>query len=194
MANFEVAYDTTMGHEGGYVNDPTDYGGETYKGISRKYWPNWDGWRIIDNLKYKPGFPENLRNDPRLDRSVKKFYKDNFWNGFLGDVIGDQDIANEIFDTAVNMGIGKACKFLQKSLNLLNNNGKRYNDIVEDGKMGPNTLTALGEYLRQKDKSYLLKVMNLLQGNHYIKRMSDDPTQEKFAFGWMSRVEIKKNY
>jgi len=34
MANFEQSYAITMGHEGGYDNDPDDVGGETYKGVS----------------------------------------------------------------------------------------------------------------------------------------------------------------
>lgn len=51
MANFKIALDKVLSREGGYINDPDDKGGETYKGISRKYNPDWKGWRIIDNTK-----------------------------------------------------------------------------------------------------------------------------------------------
>lgn len=48
MADFKTAYDITSGLEGGYVNDTNDLGQETYKGISRRFWPHWDGWQHID--------------------------------------------------------------------------------------------------------------------------------------------------
>lgn len=37
MANYK-AISKVLKHEGGYVNDPDDKNGETYKGISRKNW------------------------------------------------------------------------------------------------------------------------------------------------------------
>ena len=38
MANFDEAYDMVLANEGGYSNDTTDLGGETYKGISSRYY------------------------------------------------------------------------------------------------------------------------------------------------------------
>lgn len=194
MANFNYAYMKTMGHEGGYANDPDDAGKETYKGISRKYHPNWEGWRIIDSYKSSSNFPNNLRNDHNLDSMVKSFFKKEYWDTVKGDDIRDQFVAEELFDTSVNMGHDRASKFLQQALNLLNNNGKRYSDISEDGVIGPNTLRTLETYLSLKDRSYLLKIMNILQGSHYIDYMRRSPNQEKYAFGWLKRVEIKKIY
>ena len=37
-----------MKHEGGYVFDPDDSGGETYKGVARKFHSKWEGWSKID--------------------------------------------------------------------------------------------------------------------------------------------------
>ncbi|KKK46716.1 hypothetical protein LCGC14_3162480, partial [marine sediment metagenome] len=37
MALFTEAYEITLQHEGGYSNDSDDVGGETYKGVSRRY-------------------------------------------------------------------------------------------------------------------------------------------------------------
>ncbi len=42
---------TTLAHEGGYANHPSDKGGETYRGITRKHNPNWEGWAFIDEVK-----------------------------------------------------------------------------------------------------------------------------------------------
>lgn len=193
MANFDEAYDITLGHEGGYSNDPYDVGGETYKGVARRYYPNWIGWQIIDICKNEPNFPNNLRGNADLDELIKQFYRDNYWNLFWGDDIPNQEIANELFDTGVNMGISRAVKFLQKGLNLLNRNQKNYADIVEDCAFGPNTLATLNTYLSMDDPYFLLKIMNILQGHHYIEYMTKSQTQERFARGWLKRVNISKN-
>lgn len=193
MANFLEAYSITLGHEGGYSNDPDDVGGETYKGIARRYHPSWRGWFIIDNYKRQAGFPNNAYSDTDLDVSVKEFYKANYWDVNLLDEFRSQALANEMFDTGVNMGIGRAAKFLQKALNLLNKNQKIYADIVEDGAIGPNTLRALNACLDYRGDSYLFKILNLLQGNHYLEYMTKSPTQEKYAYGWLKRVDFIKH-
>jgi lysozyme family protein len=192
MADFEKAYKITLDYEGGYSNRPNDAGGETYKGISRKNWPNWGGWSVIDLAKMKPNFPKNLDNDDLLVETIKIFYVDNFWNQFWGDDIPDQEVANELFDTGVNQGVRTAVKYLQEGLNLLNRNQKNYPDIVEDGIFGNNTLNTLKSYLSIDDNSYLLKIMNILQGMHYINYMKQSPIQEENARGWLSRITIRK--
>ena len=193
MANFNIAYNITIEYEGGYSNDHDDMGGETYKGISRVYHPNWVGWSIIDKLKNYQDFPINLENNKELDELVREFYKDTYWNLFLGDDLTEQIIANELFDTSVNMGVNRAIKFLQKGLNLLNRNQQNYDDIVEDGKFGSKTYKALSMYLIMNDAGYLYKVLNILQGMHYINCMTESTTQEKYARGWLKRVEFIKN-
>ncbi len=192
MANFNGAYKLTLEHEGGYNKDPDDVGGETYKGISRRYHPRWKGWQLIDGLKLQYSFPDNLDRNADLDDMIKEFYKDNYWNLFCGDKIPNQLVANELFDTGVNMGIGRAVKYLQMSLNLLNRNEKNYPDIVEDGKFGSNTLRTLRIYLRSDKVHYLLKIMNILQGMHYIEYAKKSAIQERYMRGWLSRVDITK--
>jgi len=193
MADFEEAYRTTLGHEGGYANDSYDAGGETYKGVSRRYYPSWEGWSIIDAAKSnKQTFPGILDNNHYLSDLINEFYKVHYWDKFWGDEIPNQPVANEMFDTGVNMGIRRAVKYLQKSLNLLNRNQKNYTDIVEDGVFGQNTLNTLKMYLNIDNESYLVKIMNILQGMHYIEYMTKSPTQERFARGWLKRINIIK--
>lgn len=192
MADFDTAYNITLAHEGGYDNDPDDAGGETYKGVARKYYPTWAGWAIIDAAKEEPNFPESLKDNIVLDSMIREFYKINYWNRFDGDSLSEQLLANEIFDTGVNMGVSRAVEFLQKALNVLNRNGKLYDDIGEDGKFGNDTLNALGAYLSTDSVNLLLKIINVLQGMHYINYMTKNPTQEKYARGWFNRVEFVK--
>lgn len=193
MANFDEAYNITIDYEGGYSNDPDDAGGETYKGISRKYFPDWHGWETIDEAKGAANFPNNLRANPKLDKYTKKFFRKHFWNLFWGDKVPNQEIANELFDTGVNQGVHTAVKYLQTGLNVLNRNQKSYDDIVDDGVFGPNTLSALIQYNNTHDPALLYKVMNILQGMHYIEYMKKSPIQEKYARGWLKRVEIIKS-
>jgi lysozyme family protein len=181
-----------MGHEGGYANDPDDVGGETYKGVARNYHPNWSGWSIIDASKGSDTFEEDLKNNAELQDSVKNFYKVNFWDVNLLDNFVSQNIANEMFDTGVNMGVTRAAKFLQRALNYLNKNSILYDDLVDDGKIGKLTLGALDIIMNMGDEKVLYKILNILQANHYLEYMTKSPNQEKFARGWFSRVDFLK--
>ncbi len=189
MADFEKAYTVIAAHEGGYVNDVNDRGGETYKGISRRFHPDWIGWRRIDAAKRGSGFPNNLSSDVDVDNAVKRFYKKQYWDKFSGDTLRDQQVATELFDVGVNMGVRRAVRFLQDSLNLLNRNEQAYADISADGVFGPVTAGVLRTYLRQeRHPRYLLRLMNILQGDLYVAAMRAHPPQEKFARGWLSRT------
>lgn len=191
MAQFSIAYRKTSFHEGSWANHPSDRGGETFRGIARKRWQNWEGWVIIDRLKKESDFPNNLETDPDLGNLVVKFYHDNFWTQINGDAIQQQEIADELYDTGVNMGTTFSVKILQNSLNILNKNQQLYKDIAEDGKLEQGTLGAISALLGTRKLELLLKVMNLAQGCKYLQLLQD-PTQETFALGWMNRVEISK--
>ncbi|HJW82561.1 MAG TPA: putative peptidoglycan-binding domain-containing protein, partial [Acidiferrobacterales bacterium] len=65
-------------------------------------------------------------------------------------------------------------------------------DLVTDGVFGPKSLAALRAYLKKDKPDYLLKILNVLQGMHYIEFMTRSPLQEKFARGWLNRVTIDK--
>ena len=191
MSDFSKAFEKTMEHEGGYVNDKDDRGGETYRGISRNNFGNWKGWKKID--KYKPvndGFRKKIKQDESLQNDVRDFYKKEFWNRFKGDDIGDQGLAEELFDTAVNMGTRVAGRFLQQGLNLLNRNGSLFEDLEEDGLVGKKSIGALNKYLKTDNAVTLLKLLNILQGARYIEIMRNNPTQEKYARGWLNRVSL----
>ena len=186
MANCQKAHQLTLVHEGGYVDDPDDR--KTYKGISRRFHGDWPGWAIVDELKGTADFPSCLYRHEGLNQKVADFFKKEYWDSFWGDRIPDQQIANELFDTSVNLGIKRAVTFLQKGLNVLNRNELLYDDLHEDGKFGDKTLTALKTYLQRDNPSELMKVSNILQGMHYIEYMRSSPTQEKYARGWLARV------
>jgi len=200
MAKFEPAYEKTLANEGGYSNDPNDRGGETWKGIARKMHPQWPGFVLIDEVRKntnKDQFVRALSVDEELDQLVQDFYKAEFWDKLMLDKITSQDVANEIFDTAINQGSTIAIKQFQEALNLLNNNQKIYSDINEDGKMGDATLRAHDAYMltanfagrsQERVVSTIIKLMNGLQAARYAEICENNPNQEVYFYGWVNRI------
>lgn len=127
MANFKIAFNKVVLHEGGYVNDPKDRGGETFMGIARKYHSTSRMWKIIDEYKKVYSVKELttiLKRDNDIMNCVLNIYKQEYWDKLKLDHLTSQAVANEIFDTGVNMGITKAVKLMQRVLG-----------IKEDGKI-----------------------------------------------------------
>jgi lysozyme family protein len=133
LANFDDAFAVVLGNEGGYKPaEGTDPGGETYAGIARNKWPNWEGWSIIDQSKGGSGFPENLKTNAPLNERVKDFYRDSFWQF---SVIKDQSVATKLFDMCVNMGKKESVLLLQTIL--VHDYGHK--ELELDGVWGPMT-------------------------------------------------------
>lgn len=121
MAKFDEAIKKILDHEGGYVNNKNDKGGETYMGISRKAHPNSKIWAIIDVItkKYKTVKTINkyLKANVELTNLIKDIYKKEYWNPLSLDKEKSQRLANQIFDNAVNMGVSKTKKMLERVRN-----------------------------------------------------------------------------
>lgn len=189
MSDFTKAFSRTMGHEGGYANNPADTGGETYKGISRKNWPQWPGWKYVDGAKaqminmpahgtgaYKEWvryLNKNLALANPLQSLVEAFYKENFWKR-LGDIT-DQRLAEECFDKAVNCGV-VAYKWLQRAAG-----------VSDDGQIGSITIARVNE----RDPVQLLAEFNAQAERYYSRIIENNPSQEVFRHSWMARL---KNY
>lgn len=190
MAKFEQAFGKTLAHEGGYSNVREDRGGETFMGITRRDHPDWPGWSFVESIR-APGTPDTAGLIRRAKELAADLYRRRYWDRFDGDSIPDQAIAEELFDTAVNMGVGRSVGFLQEALNALLM--PELPRLAEDGDMGPKTLAALRTYLVARGPDTLLKALNVLQGARYLEIIANDPTQAKFAHGWFRRVEIRKS-
>lgn len=187
-----------LGKEGGYSNRASDLGGETYKGISRVHWPNWAGWPVVDQLK-EPGdsvadINQTLDDAPELNMLVQKFYFDHFWQAVGCDKL-PADIADEVFDTAVNQGTGTSAKYLQEAVNLLNNNGSIVKDLKVDGVVGPVSLAAFDMVRIHYSRRFgahvftktFIKVLDGLQFERYRDICKRMPGQEVNFFGWINQ-------
>lgn len=177
MADFKKAFQLIIANEGGYVNDPDDPGGETYKGISRKNWPAWLGWIAIDHLKALPGFPASLHDDNETVRQfeyeVSSFYYCQFWNLIKGSLISDQGMANSIMDFAVNAGVGTSVELAQKVVK-----------TDPDGKIGPNTIKAINAF----NPDHFMSAFTVEKIRRYIAIVKKRPTSKKYFLGWISRA------
>ena len=119
MANFDVAVEKVLKHEGGYTSGlEGDPGGETNFGISKRSYPSLD----IKNLTRE---------------QAKEIYRHDYWLS-LYDQIEDQRIATALFDFGVNAGTQRAVRTLQKAMNEV-----LAGPILADGVFGPNTLSAV---------------------------------------------------
>lgn len=166
MADFLKAHPFIIQHEGGYVNDPDDKGGETYRGITRKNFPSWPGWETVDN--YKPLNRGEIINSGILDASVNQFYKLHFWDNIKGDRIDNQSVATYIYDWYVNAG-RNAIKELQRVLG-----------ITDDGLFGNGTLAAINA----ADDTLLAKLHEAREA--YYNRIATGGNA-KFLKGWLNR-------
>lgn len=184
-ATFLSALSITLGHEGSYSADKSDPGGQTFCGISRVYWPMWPGWPKVDKWLANGGQP------PDLTLEIREFYYVNFWCRFQGNVISEisPEIAKEMFDTAVNLDVSDAVRFLQTALNMQNNYQKAYSDIEVDGKLARDTITTLRRYLSMQPGSRVANeqiLLNCMNGEQYI-HYKNNPRHERYR-GWFARV------
>lgn len=133
MANFDEAFKKLSVKEGGYVNDPRDKGGETYMGICRKYYKNYEMWAIIDKIKKETKTTKELNNKLKENKLllsyVKDIYKKDYWDKFKLDDAKSEEFAYQVFDSSVNCGIARAVKLLQKTFNM-EETGVLSNDLL----------------------------------------------------------------
>ncbi len=132
-----------------------------------------------------------LKNNDQLNKLVEEFYQTEFWNKLQGDLLSSQLIADELFESSINIGVFSASEILQRTINLLNRNISLYPDIAVDGIIGKQTIEALKKCLATNGEKLIYNLLNFYQAKRYIEIMERDHTQEIFI-GWFSRIDIIK--
>jgi len=125
---FEEIIEVVLEHEGGYVNDPDDPGGETKYGIAKKFNPDVD----IKNL---------------TKEGAKEIYYEKYWKPSKADQVPDR-LKHIYFDMVVNFGQGGAVKVLQQAA------VSRGHDIAVDGGIGPATIKAIQNVETDRVRAY----------------------------------------
>ena len=181
MSAFDKAWEETGRAEGGYVDDPDDSGGAT-------------NWGVTERVARKWGFTGDMRHLPQ--QTATQIAKKEYWDVMKLDDIAalSEGIALELFDTGFNAGTGRAGKFLQRALNVLNRKGQDFNDVVVDGAIGAKTVAALKAFLNKRGKDgekVMLLALNCLQGEFYVELAERREKDETFVFGWfLHRVKL----
>lgn len=170
--------DSILAAEGGYVNDPCDSGGETNFGITAA-------------VARQSGYAGRMRDLTRAN--AFGIYSALYWDKVKADDLLTlcPAVCEEVVDTGVNMGTGRAGKFLQRCLNVLNKRGSLYKDLTVDGGIGPATISALRAYLNSRDEQTLVKALNCMQGAKYVELAERREKDERFVYGWLkNRVAL----
>ena len=126
LISFDEIIDITLHHEGGYVPDPKDLGGETNYGIAKRFYPEVD----IKNL---------------TKEEAKDIYRRDYWVRNKVEEL-PENLRHIFFDMCVNQGRGTAVKILQRACNA------KGADLAIDGGMGPKTEETIKTYKPSLDR------------------------------------------
>ena len=175
--DIEELIDELIEREGGYVHHPADKGGPTRFGIT-------------EAVARAHGYAGAMAELPREEAAA--IYRRLYWLRPRFDQVADRcpKVAAELFDTGANMGPAVAATFLQRALTALNRGGKDYPDFTPDGRVGPATLAALVAFLdargRKGGETVLLRALEALQGERYLRLAEKRPANEAFLYGWLA--------
>lgn len=175
--------------EGGLVlhTVPGDRGGQTYAGISRKHNPDWPGWEVVD-VAPPPDVNGRLRLKPEVEIELKngviEFYRERYWQPLAQRILESyahdsiRRLAYIAFDCSVNCGVRRATHMLQAVIH-----------AEADGIWGPKTAgrlhtlwTAIG------GPELVILRFGMVWLARYNRICQTDPSQRKFAAGWLNRA------
>jgi lysozyme family protein len=114
MSNFQECLDLVLKSEGGWVNHPSDPGGETNLGVTKRVWVEYVG-HPVESLK-------KLTKD-----DVAPLYELKYWRPCYCEVL-PRGLDFVVFSMGVNAGPGRSVKLLQSAIG-----------CVPDGVIGPRT-------------------------------------------------------
>ncbi len=160
-SNYKPALSLVLAHEGGYVNHPKDPGGATNKGVTQAV---YDAYRKVNGLP--------LQSVKLIvPAEVAEIYQKQYWRLVRGDSL-PAGLDYAVFDFAVNSGISRAVRYLQRLVN-----------VADDGVIGNATLAATYEAARVNEEELIVRYCaNRLA---FLKSLSTFPT---FGTGWTRRV------
>jgi lysozyme family protein len=163
--NFDKCLAILLKHEGGYVNHPSDPGGMTNLGVTKRVWEEWLGRPVSEK--------EMRALTPTM---VGPLYKRKYWDACRADeLISGLDLA--VFDFAVNSGVGRSIKMLQKCVG-----------VPADGGFGPTTMAAVTQFTGESGRKIIEEVCD--ERLAFLKALKTWPV---FGNGWERRVkEVKE--
>jgi lysozyme family protein len=156
--NFRGCLELLLKHEGGFVNHPQDPGGMTNLGVTKAVYEDWLD-RKVDESEMRA-----LSAD-----DVAPLYKSRYWDRAKCDDL-PSGVDWVVFDWAVNSGVSRAAKALQ-----------RFVGVDSDGAIGPMTIQAVKMY----QPAEIIEAMGKMRQDFY-EGLS---TFDTFGRGWTRRNE-----
>ena len=158
MRTFNDYLKVILKHEGGYIDHPSDPGGETKYGISKRAYPGL-----------------NIKELTIQDASA--IYYNDCWLKLKIENIKNEELKLHIFDMAVNAGIKTAIKLLQGIVG-----------TTQDGVLGPRSEAKIGlyegdiveEYKKARINYYNKLIKNKPQLQVFIKGWINRVNSTKF--------------
>lgn len=169
---FAHALSFVLVREGGYVNDPTDKGGETNLGISDLRDGLADGKTDVDG----DGKPDVKIKDLTKEQAGLIYQRD-YWQAAKCDLWPD-GVSLFVFDSAVQHGAKKAIQLLQDAVG-----------VTSDGVAGPKTVSAV----TGADAEWLLTRCLLRRSRYYADIIKSNASQGKYLNGWFNRLDELAN-
>lgn len=169
--SFERALHTVLAHEGGYVNDKTDRGGATNKGVTQRV---YDAWRTSHN--------QPARSVAEIaNTEVAAIYLTQYWNPAWCEKLPEH-LGIVHFDAAVNHGVRRAVRLLQLAVG-----------ANDDGVMGRETMKSLEIALAMTDEDAVISAYLDARSDFYEEIVERDPAQVKFIAGWKNRIRALRS-
>jgi lysozyme family protein len=164
---FESSLPFVLRWEGGFVDNPADPGGRTNKGVTQKVYDRW---------RQQQGLPQR---DVKLleDAEMNAIYRAGYWIPPRCDLL-ESTLDLVQFDTAVNMGVGRAIRFLQTAVG-----------CGVDGDFGPGTQRAVASC----DQGSTIAAYCDLREAYYRRLVEKNPRLGVFLKGWMNRLNALRN-
>jgi len=148
--------------EGGFVDHPDDPGGRTNKGVTQKV---YDQWRARQGAA-----PQDVKLIS--EDEVRSIYETGYWLAARCELLNDP-LSLVQFDTAVNMGVGRAVRFLQGAAN-----------CAVDGDFGSGTAKAVAEC---DHGEVVIRYCDAREA-FYGRLIEKNPKLAVFKKGWLNRL------
>lgn len=161
-----------LAHEGGYVNDPKDPGGETNYGVT-----------IAVARDY--GYTGTMKDLTK--ETAANIYLSNYINkpGYGELITLSPAVGQKVVDAAVNTGTARSSRWLQTALNSYSRGGLDYPQLTVDGKVGVGTTSAYAALQKKRGKvkacELAIKAIDAQQANHYLSLTH----LSQYTAGWM---------
>lgn len=193
MADFKEAFNNTLRFEDAHLSGKVtvDAGGRTRFGIA---------------AKFHPDLPEDFFTGPAEEALARaeEIEQSGYWDPMRLSELAGQDVANKLFDMAVNMGVRQAAVLAQRAVNGLAHTPvaqppgspdrasragveapPAVSSLTEDGVIGAKTLAAINGL----DPAAYLQALRDLSAQLYRHIASINPAQAGNLSGWLRRAE-----